>query len=463
MNRRHQSPVEVTQAELEKAAEAAHLGRRQFLLGAGALGAAVASLQTFGPLNPPPARREAKLSVNSGARLPDIQFALDDFIGAPAEIIEGVSVKFHPAHQTIITAKLTRNPTMNDRAKLSAAFNKIEDHYEFSEQGILSFISYGIPYFERLPGGMRGALVSAHMPRLLEDPRRYALEEAVPAPTDVHRSNPGISKPRYNIPVRITNDDMTFVFRSDHADHIIDVIEWLGGSNRLAGKPIESPGLESLIIFTSSMVSFVGKGITTQIARQNNLPFAPFMPPDAPIWSGFTCQQTENSSGPAEICTYLGNDTARFTTAQSGDYFDNAGAMHLSHTFLDMMHWYGVNPDGTLDPNGAYFQKVQRMHRSTPPPSEGNEDQYTDGGGTPWLPLVFQGQDDALNHARGIGTPDGERRMGHVAAMHRLGRANDRNNTPLHIRMDSPGWDNIDSPDGNNHPKMQFIVFTPTS
>ena len=38
---------------------------------------------------------------------------------------------------------------------------------------------------------MAGELVAQAMPRLLLDPRRYALEEAVPAPTDITSQKPG--------------------------------------------------------------------------------------------------------------------------------------------------------------------------------------------------------------------------------------------------------------------------------
>ena len=71
------------------------------------------------------------------------------------------------------------------------ALNTLEATYPFAAAGILTFISYGIPYFNRLPGGMTGSLVSSHMPRLASNTSRFALEEAVPGPTDVSRPIPG--------------------------------------------------------------------------------------------------------------------------------------------------------------------------------------------------------------------------------------------------------------------------------
>jgi hypothetical protein len=35
--------------------------------------------------------------------------------------------------------------------------------------------------------------------------------------------------------------------------------------------------------------------------------------------------------------------------------------------------------------------------------------------------------------------------------------------TPIHIRMDGPGFDNLDVLDGSNQPKLQFTIFVPTA
>ena len=109
--------------------------------------------------------------------------------------------------------------------------------------GILTFIFYGIPYFSKLPGGMHGSLVAGHMPRLLADHTRFALEEAMPGPTDVARQNPGVKKATFNVPVHIEQNDMLITLRGDNAGHIRDVLSWLGGSNRLRGARLRSSAL----------------------------------------------------------------------------------------------------------------------------------------------------------------------------------------------------------------------------
>ena len=74
---------------------------------------------------------------------------------------------------------------------------------------------------------------------------------------------------------------------------------------------------------------------------------------------------------------------------------------------------------------------------------------------------MFQGPNDALKNAAGINTFEGEHRMGHVAALQRSSRAAD--GAPIHIRMDGPGFDSMDVPNGSNQPKLQFTVFVPTA
>jgi len=101
------------------------------------------------------------------------------------------------------------------------------------------------------------------------------------------------------------------------------------------------------------------------------------------------------------------------------------------------------------------------MFRSTPPPSRGFEDQLTDGGGPAFLPNEFKGVDDAEAGAGGIGSPEAQHRLGHLAALQRSSRAAD--GTPIHIRMDGPGFDHLDVPDGSNQPKLQFSIFVPTA
>jgi hypothetical protein len=179
------------------------------------------------------------------------------------------------------------------------------------------------------------------------------------------------------------------------------------------------------------------------------------------MWMGFFDQQTD-ASGPAAITTFAGNASARLTTARRGDYFDNGSVQHLSHVILDLPQFYDRTGDLNDGEAETFLERVQYMFRSTLPlVSEGNEDQFTDGGGPSCLPNKFLGRGNAAEDAQGLNTEENEHRIGHVSALQRSSRAAD--GTPIHIRMDGTGFDDLDVPDGSRQPKLQFTVFVPSA
>jgi hypothetical protein len=175
---------------------------------------------------------------------------------------------------------------------------------------------------------------------------------------------------------------------------------------------------------------------------------------------GFADQQVK-ASAPAPFVTFQGADGLRITTAQPGDYFDNGAIQHLSHVILDLQQFYDVDDAGEPQADAAFTERVQYMFRSTPPPSIGFSDQITDGGGPAFLENEFKGSGDALTNARGDGTPENKHRMGHVAALHRSSRTPD--GRPIHLRIDGPGFDDMDVPGGGRQPKLQFSAFFPSA
>jgi hypothetical protein len=452
------APVSGT-AAANAAADVTAASRRTVLKGAGALAAALATLELTGRAARVPVRAPLDDAVPAAAALPDIQFDIGNYIAA-AQTVNGVPVRFGPINTTFLTARLLRTPTRADQAMLANALNTIEANYPFAAGGIFTFVSYGLPYFRRLPGGLTGSLVSGAMPRLASDHSRYVLEEAVPSPTDVSSLNPGVSKLHFNVPVQIESNDLLFTLRGDDSSYVADVVSWLGGSNTLVGRPIASPAFPGLLAFTSSRAMFQQMGLPRYVAGANSLPFAPFIHPQSPMWMGFADQQVDGS-GPAAITTCAGNASARLTTAVAGDYFDNGSVQHLAHDILDLVQFFDLDDTGTPGDDGTFTERVQYMFRSTPPPSLGNADQFTNGGGPSFLDNRFQGTGDALASARGIGTPGNEHRMGHLSTLQRSSRAAD--GTPIHIRMDGPGFDAMDVPDGSSQPKLQFTVFVPSA
>ncbi len=405
-----------------------------------ALGLASASLGVVGSTWVP-----KRIAHNAPSGRPDIQFDIGEYIG-PAETIDGVQFRFGPVFTSFLTARLTRTPDLNDQRTLAAALEAIEASYPFAPEGVFAFVSYGLPYFRRLPRG----LVAEHMTRLRSDGTRFALEEAEPAPTDVSRRNPNVSKLNFSVPVSIEQNDVLFTLRSDSLPPLLDISNWLSGVDWLNGTFVPAPAFDGLLEFTSTRLMFAQRGLPRKIADAHNLPYAGRIHPESPMWMGFADQHV-TGAGPASIVTFQGNDEARFTDTGAGDYFFNGSIQHLSHLILDLAEWY----------DETYAERVQYMFRSNPIPSTGNSDQFTDSGGPSFLAAPFQGRDDALQNASGVETFEGKRRMGHLAALHRSSRTS--KGTAIHIRMDGPGFDSMDVPDGSNQPKLQFTAFVPTA
>src|SRR5262245_28180730 len=165
----------------------------------------------------------------------DIQFDIGAFIAPARTFNDGagdVVAQFGPVFSLFVPATLTRNPNEVDQAVLAAALNKIEDAFPFSPAGAFVFVHYGIPYFNRLPAILRAKFI----PRLASNLNRFVLEEAVPSPTDVSAQNPGITKDRFNVPVVIERNDVLFQLRSDSLDNLVNIANWLAGSNNLNGR-----------------------------------------------------------------------------------------------------------------------------------------------------------------------------------------------------------------------------------
>ncbi|PZS30825.1 MAG: hypothetical protein DLM59_10830 [Pseudonocardiales bacterium] len=316
---------------------------------------------------------------------------------------------------------------------------------------------------------MTGPVVSPRMPKLLSDRSRFALEEAVPGPSDIHPSNPGVNKRFFRVPVRIEANDMLITLRSDSLTKLYEVQAWLQGSNQLNAVTVQSPKFTGLLNITTARVMFGGPGMPRRIADKDALPYANRIHPDSPMWMGFA-DQVANAFGPPPICTFQGNKSARLTDTIAGDYFYNGSIQVLNHNILDLAAFYLVDDSGEFGADLAYLERVQYMYRPNDPPSFGNDDQFTDGGGPTFLPNTYKGTDDArAGCTAGSWLPSGSgpqqvsthKILGHISCLHRSSRAAD--GTPIHIRVDGPGYDELDVPDGSKQPKLHFSAFVPTA
>jgi hypothetical protein len=447
---------------------------RRSLLRAAALGLSVSALAGL-DLTAGFSRAEA---VTPAPTPSDMQYDIGRFLPPATPVSEagatpGVLFGHGPAFTLFVTAALTRTPTPIDRSTLTKALATIESRYPWGPAGVFTFVSYGIPYFARLPGGFHGTKVSRYMPRLLSDPSRYVLEEAVPAPTDIHPSNPFVTKPRFNVPVKIESNDVLFTFRSDVKDHVYDAMMWLAGSNSLAGVVVPSPKFTGLFSWTSNRLFFGVNGMPRQLASQYNLPYQSRINPNQPMWMGFA-DGVASAFGPPAICSFQGNPELRLTTAAPTDYFANGSIQVLNHVILDLAEFYLTNASehDPFSPDVGYLERVQYMYRPNRPDHFGFADQFTDGGGPGFLDNRFQGNDDVFNGLNfgfltpGV-TPDQPRQvqthkiLGHIQCLHRSSRT--PAGTPIHIRIDGSGFDSMDVPDGSMQPKLQFSAMVPTA
>src|SRR5882757_10899585 len=448
----------------------------------------------------------ASAATPSVTTFPRIQYDIGAFIAPPVTLNDGggnVQAQFGPIFQYFVPATLTRAPTRTDQETLFSALGWIDEFYPFSPAGAFVHVSYGIPYFNLLPGGINGTLVQTYMPQLRTgrnpDGTTNALAEAVASPTDVvnglvggrNAPVPNVTKDRFNVNAIIEKNHMLFQLRSDSVSNLNDILAWLKGSNTLAGRALQSPPFRNFVSFGTTRVQFTQRGLPRQMADSNGFEYAPRINPDSPMWMGFLDPQTD-SSGPAAITTFAGNGSAVLTNLTATDYMGQGSIVHLSHDIEDLFQFYSLpnqdsrHPDGEDAPERLMYMFRANQENTTnglPAPFNAT-DPFTNGGCPAFVNNRFQGRNDAslgAQDAGGLFNPNsapgtqqtqsftGLPRIGHEQALQRSARAS--NGTPLHIRVDGPGLSSMDVPTfttfpggtavpaGSMQPKLEFAAF----
>jgi len=452
-------------------------------------------------------------AATTAAAFSDIQFNMNAFVH-PAQVYNdgagNVTAQFPIVYTLFLPISLTRTPTKTDQATLANALLIIEDEYPASPSGVLIFsVSYGLPYFNRLPS----SLVASKMPRLASDNTRFVLENAIAGPTDVvngvvQGANNPPPKERFNINVVLEQNDMLLQLRSDNLANLSDVSFWLQGSNSINGRSVSSPNFNGLLAFQTPRIQFLQPGMPRKVADQAAAASPSFyefhtrINPDSSMVMGFVDQQVDSSAPNANTVTFVGDpansNTQGFTTAKAGDYFDNGSIVHFSHDIDDLYQFYQTPAQDPTGGGGEPFtERIQYMFRSNQTgsgyfglPAQPNADEFTNGGGPAFVNNVFQGTGSAelgaiakdgkatsQTNTDPNATFTGEQRLGHEVCLQRTSRAAD--GTPLHIRMDGPGFDGLDVPAfqtqpqlpsisvpvpaGTNQFKLHFLIFVPTS
>jgi hypothetical protein len=489
------------------------MSRRSALKAGSATAFLLSQAALFETLGATPAR-----AAGTAAAFSDIQFNMSAFVHPAATFNDGagnVIAQFPVVYTLFQPLALNRTPTTSDQATLANALLIIEAEYPASPAGVLIFsVSYGVPYFSRLPSG----LVAANMPGLASNPSRYVLQNAVTGPTDVvngvvQGANNPPPKERFNVNVVLEQNDMLLQLRSDNLSNLSDVALWLQGSNSLNGSHVQSPDFNGLYTFQTPRIQFLQPGMPRKVADQaaaQNPSFYEFntrINPDSSMVFGFVDQQVNSSAPNANTVTFVGDpnnvNTQGFTTAQPGDYFDNGSIVHFSHVIDDLYQFYQTAAQDPVAGTGEPFhERVQYMFRSNQTgggtnyfglPCQPNlSDEFTNGGGPAFVTNVFQGTGVAQlgaiaadgkatvqANADPNATFNGQQRLGHEVCLQRTSRASD--GTPLHIRMDGPGFDGMDVPAFNTFPpgvgtspgvdvpagtsqfKLEFLIFVNSS
>jgi hypothetical protein len=306
-------------------------------------------------------------------------------------------------------------------------------------------VADGIPYFNLLSK----SVVSANIPTALAS-GQPVLIEAVPFDTDVVNGlvggpksvNPGVTKARFNVNVKIEANHVVLQTRSDSLANLTSANLWLQGSNSLTGVAVASPRCNGLFSFQTPRVQFVQQGLPKTIAQENGFEFADRMNSFSTMAMGFIDQQT-NAAGPAAITTFAGNSSAVLTSAVAGEYFDNGSIQHLAHDIEDLYQFFATASQEPAIGGEPFTERVQYMFRSNqtgttnglPDSNAGNSDQFTNGGGAALLANLFQGTGAALAAAQDSGgtfsstnatlnaTFTGTPRIGHNEALQQFSRA----------------------------------------
>lgn len=302
--------------------------RREFLVRTGA--AALLAAGPYGRIEGVVRRTVPGVGVSTRPRgsLPAEQHL---FEGLTSVTDHGTVVTVPPLHHMVVTATLATGSgtaaLQHARQTLESALAGLEESrlLDFRPSGLGLAVAWGLPYFRRLPSSLGdGSLPVDVAASQRNQQTTYALLDAVTFASDP----PGTI---------LEQNDVAFVFASDHLDHISEASDTL--FNGPAG---------ILFTITSIRKGFVdgrklragGRSVTKQMAVQAGVPGAAQIPESAELFLGFTSTQ-QAALGPSVVANF--ETLPQVTDQWPNGYFANGTTMHLSHIFEDLVAWY----DGT--------------------------------------------------------------------------------------------------------------------
>ena len=286
------------------------LTRKQLLGGAaaGALGAA-GIYELVDELVESPPRAEA-------GQLREEQYLLE---GVKLLTHEGVEVVEPPLHHQVVTARVAagRRELGDARRTLEAALLRLEGRYELTPAGLAVTVAWGLPYFRRFTP----RLAERHLP--IDRRASTSADRPVSAVLDAARFP---SDPETTI---LERNEVAFLLRSDHRDHVADGAETLFADT------------DGLFELTSIRKGFQGggfaggRGLPKEMAIAAGVQGADLIPDGAQLFLGFTSTQ-RHTQGQSRIASF---ETLGLVDVREG-YFRGGTNMHLSHLFENVEAWY---------------------------------------------------------------------------------------------------------------------------
>ncbi|MEO3875152.1 hypothetical protein ABGB18_40720 [Nonomuraea sp. B12E4] len=255
-----------------------------------------------------------------------------------------MAVAIPPFHAHVITAKLkvpARAKALQEAQRhLEEVLKRLEQQYPPAPSGVTITVAWGLPYFEHyIPRlGKSSSYFDAGTPYPMYLPvdvttskelgrTVYALQRSRTFPSDEPPSGFG--------PIRLEDNDVAVLLRSDSITKILDVTNTLFGT-----RDGQAGGLFKV---TSIRRGFTGgghtgqQGLASKLATQAGVPGAKSIPRLSPIFLGFTTtlRDAESSTPVSNFETFPG-----WTDQWPNGYFKQGTIMPLSHLFEDLVAWY---------------------------------------------------------------------------------------------------------------------------
>lgn len=347
--------------------ESGALDRRGFLRSALAVGGASALSTVTGLFGwPETAGAESTATATDGVTVAERlnrQHAWDDY----TERARGTAQVPEYHLLLFLDYEESGEPTAEDRKRATAAFDRLEETFEWSNDGLLFTVSYSMGYFDRfeasLPAGLRPDN-GTPIPRMLTA-QQIIDGWTVPNPFD--RTDEGVPKP---FELRVTRDDEDPVadddydavvhLASDHVQHLLaaegmlwgedttpEGVDSTAGDATLTGvftKPTSYPERRTGFVGNDALEEEIAPAEAGEEGSQSREEFEEAVSDGAELSFGYN-DIYRNSNPREDNVTMLEDQRFLPGNPQPPGVFAGGSILHVSKLDSDLEGWYGENDD----------------------------------------------------------------------------------------------------------------------